>query len=567
MTNTDLGACEQFVYELRRSNLIERGQLDQVIDDFLRRQPRRDPDLLSNHLISQGVLTRFQAERVVQGKAQGLVLGPYVLVDAVGQGSMGVVHKAQSKTDNNKWYAVKILPRRSMWNVRLARRQVRTFGQFQHPAVVPFVDVGTSGGLHYLVWNFVEGETLESVVQSRGRLDARMAAEFALQIAQGLSTAHQHGLFHGLLKPSNVMIGADSQVRILDFGIGSLLAENEGESLVDTMSTANALTSGLDCCCPESIMEPTHRTPVGDQYSLGCVLYYMLAGRYPFPEGSAVEKMMAHQFKQPTPLAELAPGVTPKLVAMVERLMKKKPEERFAGIDEAVDELQSGPGHGTVEAVSYAQPVPQAQPVAHAQPLPPQPSRPLPPLSRSRQPAPAPPPSVLPAPPPSVLPAPSPSVLPAPAPPPSVLPAAASSVLPATSSSPSWVNVRPAPPPAPAPRVPAAPSTATLAAVASVARVEPPPAVLPATVPTRRSMRGEMPKFNAPPGPPPMPPMSPPVVRPVASPRQSIFQAPPQYVPDADEGEGKPVIGPLGFLAIGAAVAVVCFLLMNSFLK
>ena len=67
MTNTDLGACEQFVYELRRSNLIERGQLDQVIDDFLRRQPRRDPDLLSNHLISQGVLTRFQAERVVQG--------------------------------------------------------------------------------------------------------------------------------------------------------------------------------------------------------------------------------------------------------------------------------------------------------------------------------------------------------------------------------------------------------------------------------------------------------------------------------------------------------------------
>ena len=79
------------------------------------------------------------------------------------------------------------------------------------------------------------------------------------------------------------MIGSDGQASILDFGIGSLLAENEGESLVDTMSTANTLTSGLDCASPESIMEPTNRTPAGDQYSLGCVLYYCLTGPVPVP--------------------------------------------------------------------------------------------------------------------------------------------------------------------------------------------------------------------------------------------------------------------------------------------
>src|SRR5207247_5541173 len=130
------------------------------------------------------------------------------------------------------------------------------------------------------------------------------AAYYLLQIAEGLNQCHQNQLVHGLMKPSNVMIGPDQKVRILDFGIGSLLAESEGESLVDTMSTANSLTSGLDCNSPESIMEPTERTPAGDQYSLGCVLYYCLTGRYPFPDGSAVEKMMAHQTQQPTPIRE-----------------------------------------------------------------------------------------------------------------------------------------------------------------------------------------------------------------------------------------------------------------------
>src|SRR5207253_317228 len=134
------------------------------------------------------------------------------------------------------------------------------------------------------------------------------------------------GLFHGLLKPSNLMVAPDHQVRILDFGIGSLLAETEGESLVDTMSTASSLASGLDCASPESIMDPTNLTPVGDQYSLGCVLYYCLAGQYPFADGTAAEKMMAHQFKDPKPIRELVTGLPEGLIAIVERLMQKTPE-------------------------------------------------------------------------------------------------------------------------------------------------------------------------------------------------------------------------------------------------
>jgi serine/threonine-protein kinase len=338
MVTAELGACEWFVYELRRSNLIDRGQLEQIVGDFLKHNPRADAAALAQNLVDQNVLSQFQADRVLSNKAQGLVLGPYVLVDALGAGSMGTVYKALSKTDQ-QFYAVKVLPRRSMWNVRLARRQVRQFGQFSHAAVAPFVDVGTSGGMHYLVWPLVDGDTLESLVQRQGKLSSEQTAQVGWQIANALNICHQNGIFHGLLKPSNVMIGAHNRVTVLDFGIGSLLAENEGESLVDTMSTANTLTSGLDCCSPESILEPTNRTPAGDQYSLGCTLYYCLTGRYPFSEGSAVEKMMAHQFKDPESLKEVVPDVPAKLVAVVERLMKKKPEDRYRGLDEVVDEL------------------------------------------------------------------------------------------------------------------------------------------------------------------------------------------------------------------------------------
>jgi len=105
MAITELGACEWFVWDLRRSNLIDRGHLDQLINEFLKKQPTAEPPALAQFLVGQGILSHFQAERLLQGKTQGLVLGPYTLIDALGSGSMGTVYKALSKTDN-KWYAV-----------------------------------------------------------------------------------------------------------------------------------------------------------------------------------------------------------------------------------------------------------------------------------------------------------------------------------------------------------------------------------------------------------------------------------------------------------------------------
>jgi serine/threonine-protein kinase len=366
---------------LRRSNLIDRGHLDQLINEFLRKQPAAEPPALAQFLVNQGILSQFQAERLLQGKTQGLVLGPYTLIDALGSGSMGTVYKAFSKNDN-KWYAVKVLPRRSMWNVRIARRQVRSFDQCKHPSVVPFVDVGTAGGTHYLAWPLVEGEGLDHLVQREGKLPPGLAARIGMQAAEGLDICHRNSLIHGLLKPSNLMVGTDNQVRILDFGIGSLLAESEGESLVDTMSTANSLTSGLDCASPESIMDPTQRTPAGDQYSLGCVLYFCLTGQYPFPEGTAVEKMMAHQTKQPPAIKDASPETPDELVAVVDRLMQKAPAARYGSVADAMEALRPLASESPEPGSKYAaQPIVQVPPNGLAT-LAPEVTRPAPAPSR-----------------------------------------------------------------------------------------------------------------------------------------------------------------------------------------
>jgi serine/threonine-protein kinase len=557
MTNIDLGACEVFLYELQRSNLIERGLLDQVVEDFFKTQQRAEPQELADHLVQRGVLTQFQAERVLQGKAQGLVLGTYVLVDAVGQGSMGTVFRAQSRSDGN-WYAVKVLPRRSMWNVRLARRQVRSFGQFNHPAVVPFVDVGTAGGLHFLVWPFVAGQPLVEHVQRLGKLDPATTIHIGCQLANGLNAAHQQTLFHGLLKPSNIMMGPSEQVQILDFGIGSLLAENEGESLVDTMSTANSLTSGLDCTSPESIMEPTNRTLAGDQYSLGCILYWCLAGRYPFPDGSAVEKMMAHQFKQPTPIAELAPQAPPELVTVVERLMQKKPEDRYAGMDEVLDALQrleqknpralpksSVPGLAEPSAPAPARPSANLPALSPFAPLPSSTVMRLRPSStgKSAQGVPPPMPQITPA---AQVPPPlSPSATPLRKPPSSVIKSAGSSSIRKTGK--------------PEMTVPAVPVTPL-----------PPSAIRKTGMSSSQTKRPvSCPSISL--GAPPQPELlreldmvGTPEAAAAGAPVPSSVREIPGLYPDRSPRSG---MGPLGFLALGITVGVACFLAAQTLLK
>jgi hypothetical protein len=295
MATADVGTCNWLVDELTRARLLERSVVQPLADAFQQAQPYADATSLGDHLVQAGLLTSFQATRAIEGQARTLVLGPYILTEILGNGSLGTVYRAISRADKNAAFAVKVLPQRSVWHVRSARKQVKQFAeQAAHPAIVPFIDIGTAANLHYLVWPFIHGETLEARVNARGQLDADTTLHIVKQIVTGLTVCHQHELYHGLIKPSNLLLEPTGHAKLIDFGLGALLTENEDDSLVDTMSAANAAAGMLNFASPESIINPTERTTAGDQYSLGCLLFFCLTGRPPFPTGNAVEKMLAH---------------------------------------------------------------------------------------------------------------------------------------------------------------------------------------------------------------------------------------------------------------------------------
>ena len=319
--------------ELASAKIVAADTCDAILDDF-RGSGGADAPALADFLTQGGLVSAFQADAALAGKAASLLLGPYLLVEPVGSGSLGTVYRAVH-TETRQRFAVKLLPLRSLWNVIQAKRQVAALAAMPpQPALVPFVDIDTAGGSHYLVWPFVEGETFESLVRRAGPLEPAHAARFVAEALEGLAACHAAGFAHGLIKPSNLLLGTDRKARLLDLGLGAILSENlaDGESLMDTISTATVSMGMMDCAPPETLADPTARTPAGDVYSLGCVLYFLLAGEYPFPDGNAVDKMIAHQTQEPLPVASRNPRVPEGLSHLVEHLLRKSPADRPADL-------------------------------------------------------------------------------------------------------------------------------------------------------------------------------------------------------------------------------------------
>jgi len=291
-------------------------------------------DLLAAKLIELGHINRWQAEQLRAGRTK-FNLGPYQIVDSIGQGGMGQVFKAEH-TVMGRLVAVKVLPRyKSTPEAEKSfMREIRNQAQLDHHHLVRAYDAGHDGNVNYLVTEYVPGVDLRRFIRRHGRLTMAAAASVISQAAQGLEHAHGRGLIHRDVKPGNLLVTPEGVVKVSDLGLAGTFnlegaAQNLGDKIVGT----------ADYLAPEQITAPKLLGPPTDVYSLGCTLYYAVTGKVPFPGGNASSKVRAHCQTEPLDPRRLNPDLDEEFVEVIAAMMMKNPADRLQTMGDVVARL------------------------------------------------------------------------------------------------------------------------------------------------------------------------------------------------------------------------------------
>ena len=338
-SNTKTGTSSEFLQAIRSSAVLSEKQFEKVEANVAEGNYPPEPAELASRLVKDGVLTAFQARQILKGKPQGLVFGRYVILDFLGKGGMGTVYKAWHRM-MGRVVALKILdPRCVANNQSLARfrREMQLVGRLDHPNVVRAFDADRVGEYHFIAMEYVAGQNLEDLMKERGALPPADVVNFASQAADGLAHAHALGILHRDIKPSNLLLTDARKVKILDFGLGTLLEKDE----LPAALTAAGITVGTpDYLSPEQarMVKLDGRS---DLYSLGCTMYHLISGKLPFKGESSMDCIVGRITGKGIPISQVRPGLPPRLVQAIEKLMATNPDDRYQTADEAAAALRS----------------------------------------------------------------------------------------------------------------------------------------------------------------------------------------------------------------------------------
>jgi len=330
----------ELIDRIRKSGLVAPSDLHTFLAD-----PRSDPGSgSSRHILDRltevHLITKFQADRLAAGKYKGFVLGSYTILDRLGAGGMGQVFLAEHAA-MRRFVALKVLPG-NVCEDDIARerflREARAAATLDHPNIVRVYDMNREGKLLYLVMEYVEGVSLQALVEKDGRRSAAAAASYAQQVALGLQHAHERGHVHRDIKPGNLLVDRAGVAKLLDLGL--VRSESDGDSkLTSQLGGARTILGTVDYLAPEQALDSSNVDIRADIYSLGATLYFLLAGHPVFPEGRAGQKLMWQQWRDPAPIDTVRPDVPDALAAIVHRALAKKREERFQTPQEMADAL------------------------------------------------------------------------------------------------------------------------------------------------------------------------------------------------------------------------------------
>jgi serine/threonine protein kinase len=299
-------------------------------------------------LATHRVITPYQADVLLRRREGPLTLGPYRILERISQGRMAGIYRASAP--NGQTVAVKVLPAAAAANPQVLgrfQREAHNTVKLRHPNCARAFEAGQDRGVHFIVMEHLEGETLADVLKRRGRLPANEAVRLLYQALQGLQHVHELGLIHRDLEPANLMLcraGGPSPddstlpciVKLLDIGLGRALFDEVNPGLT---------VSGESLGTPEYMSPEQSRDPSGvdirtDIYSLGCVLYHCLVGDPPFTDKNPVRLLVKHATEKPAPLASFNVQVPPGLQKVLDQMLAKDPAFRYSTPAQAAQDLR-----------------------------------------------------------------------------------------------------------------------------------------------------------------------------------------------------------------------------------
>jgi serine/threonine-protein kinase len=342
-----------FLETIRNLGLLKQTRLNELLQHESRHH-FADATTVCQHLLERDWLTRYQTNQLLQGRAQDLVVGPYVILDQIAEGACSRVFKARHRALDRivalKVIRPEIFADTDADTISRFYREVQAAGRLSHPHVVHAFDAGPAGATHYLAMEWVEGINLQQLVQKSGPLPVPQACEYIRQATLGLQHAFENGLVHRDVKPSNLMAVASGKgpvaseekiasassrghqplatVKLLDLGLARLHLPGQ-DRRASTLTRQGDLMGTADYMAPEQADDPHSVDIRADLYSLGCTFYFLLCGRPPFPEGTFIQKLEKHRWKGATPVEEVRADVPPAVSAVVRKLMAKAPDERY----------------------------------------------------------------------------------------------------------------------------------------------------------------------------------------------------------------------------------------------
>jgi serine/threonine protein kinase len=263
----------------------------------------------------------------------GTTIGGCKILEKIGHGGMGTVYKAHHLA-LDIIVAVKVL--KPLSDVPDAKerflREARIAAKLRHPNIIGVTNVGCENGVHFIVMDYIDGKTLQTIISDKGKIEPQEAVRIAMQVLSALQLALKNGIVHRDIKPENIMIDKTGTAKLADLG----LARIDGDI---RLTLPNVMLGSPHYAAPEQTENPSAADCRSDIYALGCTLYHMLAGSPPFPGKSIVDVIVKHMHRPVPVLKENVPSIPGPLSDVVEKMMQKEPDKRFQTPSEVIEAL------------------------------------------------------------------------------------------------------------------------------------------------------------------------------------------------------------------------------------